>query len=234
MAEFDTALLANTMDYIDDTPPYTWYMGGEIKSQTPSLGPTVGIAMTAKIDTSTPGGEADMEHYFNQLERMQGIDLPKVWVVEAVGSRPDHECVIGDGMAKTLYSCGCLGVVTNGYGRDISGCETVPFAVHARGTIAHHEPMRFPEVDGLVSVGGITVEPDAVIHADREGVIKIPAHIAETLIERAPAMRTVEYEAHVLLRRSENNPRATQERIADLLAKHGFEKGEKGASSSSR
>ena len=56
LADFDTALLANTMGYIDDTPVHTWYMGGAIQSLTPTLGPTVGVAMVCEADTSTPEG----------------------------------------------------------------------------------------------------------------------------------------------------------------------------------
>ena len=43
LADFDTPLLANTIGYIDPTPPERWYMGGAIRSLTPSLGPIVGI-----------------------------------------------------------------------------------------------------------------------------------------------------------------------------------------------
>ena len=39
------------------------------------------------------------------------MKAPVVWVVKAVGSRPDHECILGDGMAKTLFAAGCLGAL---------------------------------------------------------------------------------------------------------------------------
>ena len=44
LEEFDTALLANTIGYIDATPAEQWYMGGMIRSLTPALGPAVGVA----------------------------------------------------------------------------------------------------------------------------------------------------------------------------------------------
>jgi len=116
LADFDTALLANTIGYIDPTPPKLWYMGGSIQSLTPTLGPTVGAAVTCEMDTSSPEGDAHLEPYLDQVDAIRAMEEPAIWVVKAVGSRPDHECIMGDGMAKSLYAAGCVGIVTDGGG----------------------------------------------------------------------------------------------------------------------
>ena len=222
LREFDTALLANTLGYISAVPAHEFYMAGSIRSLTPEIGPVVGLAQTAKVDTSTPGGAPELNLFIAQQERMADMQLPSLWLVETVGSRPEHECVTGDGMAKSLFSAGCLGVITDGYCRDIAGCQSVPFAVYCRGTIAHHAPLRIPEVDSPVEVGGLQVESLNIIHADREGVIKIPPDDVATLIKRAPQMRAFEHDVHAMLRRTDLRPREKYEHVAEFLQHYGF------------
>ncbi len=224
LRDFDTALLANTLGYISTVPASEFYMGGAIRSLTPEMGPVVGLAQTCQLDSSSPGNDNEMELYVQQLEQMAALSLPTVWVVETVGSRPDHECVMGDGMAKTFCAVGCLGVVTDGYCRDIAGCQSVPFAVHCPGTIAHHSALRVKQIDLEVEVGGLKVAPLDVMHADREGVIKIPAESAELLVERAPQMRAFEHAAHVILRRTDMRPREKTQKVQEILAQYGFAK----------
>ena len=177
-------------------------MGGSIATLTPSVGPTVGVAMTCEVDSSTPGSPADFELYYEMLEEMERGGTPTVAVIKAVGSRPDHECIIGDGMAKMMNSVGCVGLVTDGGVRDIEGILTVPFGVYARGRTIHHCGVRFVRRNVPVEVGGITVNPGDLIHANVGGVIKIPAGCREKLPALAGEMRAFEHAAHCIFRQT--------------------------------
>ena len=222
LRDFDTALLANTIGYIDPTPAHEYYMWGSIRSVTPALGPTVGIAVTCELDSSTPGGSPDVAGYWQQLEEMSRLDLPVVWVVRCVGSRPDHECVIGDGMAKTLHAAGCVGLVTDGGVRDVDGLLAVPFAAYGRGTTIHHGALRFRRLNEPVEIGGITVRTGDVIHANAEGVIKIPTACLGSLAGKAVRMRAFEHAAHAVLSQTDLAPKEKQARVAALVAEYGF------------
>lgn len=222
LRDFDSALLANTLGYIDPTPPEEVYIGGDIGSLTPTLGPTVGLAVTARIDTSTPGNAASMDLFWRQVERIEAMRQPVIWVVQTVGSRPDHECVLGDGMAKLLHAAGCIGAVSNGRARDIAGLHTTPFAFYGRGLVIHHCHMVIREIDIPVEVGGLTIQPDDLIHASSEGVIRIPRRSLERLVQMAPAMRAFEHEAHMVFRRTDLPVAEKRGLVNDCLQKHGF------------
>lgn len=222
LREFDTPLLANTIGYISATPAHLYYLSGEIQSVTPPLGPTVGVAFTAEIDSSTPGGSGDTELYWQQLEAMRLSGLPSVWVVKAVGSRPEHECMIGDGMAKTLFSVGCVGLVSDSRVRDIPGLISTPFAAYCRGRAVHHAALRVRAVNVPVEVGGVTIHPGDVIHANQDGVIRIPTDCLEELPAAAVRNRAFEHEAHMFLRRTDRSPAEKRAHVQALVRKHGF------------
>ena len=224
LGDFDTALLANTIGYIDPTPAHEFYMSGCIQSLTPALGPTVGVAVTCEVDSSSPTGDADWKPYYAQLERMERMNEPIVWVVKAAGSRPDHECVMGDGMGKLLSSVGCVGVVTDGRLRDVEGLLTIPFAAYGRGRTIHHTNVRFTKVDEPMEIGGIIVHPGDVVHANIGGVIVIPPDCLQALPERAAAMRAFEHQAHCVFRQSGLSVADKRARVTDLLAEFGFSK----------
>lgn len=222
LREFDTALIANTMAYVDPIPPVEFYLSRRIQSVTPDFGPTVGVAVTIEMDSSTPELPVQIDPYWKQLEEIHAMEVPVVWVVKCVGSRPDHECVLGDGMAKLLYSVGCIGVVTNGGVRDVAGLRSVPFAAYCCGTTIHHEPMRFANAGKPVEVGGITIHAGEIIHANHEGVIKIPVNAAKALPALAVKMRAVEHAVHVYWRRTDVSIQQKRDHAAAVFAEYGF------------
>lgn len=228
LREFDTALIANTIGYIDPTPAHEYYMGGSIQSVTPSIGPTVGVAVTCEMDSSTPGGGPEFDKYNEQIEQIAAMEEPVVWVAKTVGSRPDHECVLGDGMAKELHAAGCVGAVTDGGVRDINGLLTIPFAVYSKGKTIHHCAYRFRTINQPIEIGGITVRTGDIIHANAEGVIKIPKACLKELSAKATDMYAFERDAHQVLRQnlrgSGTSLSSRNSLIQEFLVKRGFAK----------
>ena len=222
LGEFETALIADTIGFVDSTPPHEYYMGGSIQSVTPTLGPTVGIAMTCELDSSTPHNKEDVEPHLRQLDQIFQCPEPVIWVVKTVGTRPDHECVLGDGMANELYATGCIGVVTDGGVRDVAGLLSIPFAAYCKGKTIHHCALNFRKIDEPVNIGGITIRNGDVIHADNEGVIRIPRSCLEKLPSMAIKLRSFEQDALHALRQTSLSPRAKRQQVSELFRHYGI------------
>jgi regulator of RNase E activity RraA len=127
-------------------------------------------------------------------------------------------------MAKELYSLGCVGAVTDGGVRDVNGLLTTPFAVYSRGKTIHHCALRFPQINRPIEVGGITIETGDIIHANAEGVIKIPKACLKDLGSKATDMYAFERDAHQVIRRTGPTLASKTSQIQEFLTKRGFGK----------
>jgi len=79
---------------------------------------------------------------------------------------------------------GCLGVITDGFDRDIRNGRTDSQAL--AGSIGpSHAWVHAESFGGEVRVAGMTVRSDDLIHADRHGAIVIPTDIAAKLPDAA-------------------------------------------------
>ena len=223
LREYDGALLANTIGYIDPTPAHEYYMGGSIQSVTPGLpGPQVGVAVTCEMDSSTPCQKGNLDALWQQLDEIKALGMPAMWVVKAIGSRPDHECIAGDGMGKSLASVGCVGIVTDGRVRDVKGFAGIPLAVYSKGITIHHTSLRIRSINRPVEVGGIMVHQGDIIHASAEGVIKIPKACLPILPAKAIQMWAFEREAHEVFSNKALSSPEKKRRVLEILAARGF------------
>ena len=120
--EFETPLVAESLGALGCSQTHRHYMAGSIKLLTGAPQPMVGVALTLEADTSSPNRKVDSSALYDQaFSQVQTMTVPVVLVIKAVGSRPDHECVLGDGMAKVAKSVGVCGFVTDGGARDLAG-----------------------------------------------------------------------------------------------------------------
>ena len=74
----------------------------------------------------------------------------------------------------------------------------------------------------LITAMLVPVRPGDVIHANHEGVIRIPRSCLEILPAKAPQMRAFEHDAHCVLRQTEISLADKRQRVIDLLGDYGF------------
>jgi hypothetical protein len=207
LVEFDTPTVANGLALIGGRDLTVGYTGPDIRALMPELGPRVGIAVTARMDTTT-AGQDDTSHpkvFYDWLRHIVEISgagsggaaggappVPVFAIVEAVGMKPRYTVSIGDGMGTQLAMAGAVGYLTNGSIRDLAGVRAVPLPCWGAGVSPMHGTIRWLDVNVPVVIDGMTVRPGDIIHADENGALVIPPAVADQVYERAAAVRDKE------------------------------------------
>lgn len=125
--------------------------------------------------------------YNAQKRAFDAVGEGEIIVIEARGDEATG--TLGDILALRARTRGAAGVVTDGGVRDFDAVAEIGLPVFSKG--AHpsvlgrkHVPWEF---DVTIGCGGATVQPGDVIVGDGDGVIVIPAHLAEEVADAALA-----------------------------------------------
>src|SRR5688500_5078605 len=139
----------------------------------------------------------------DQLGVFEGRGHPQREAIEACP--PGHVLVLdarrdasaasgGDILMTRLMVRGVAGVVTDGGLRDSQTIETLPWPAYCGARSAPLNLVRHHAVDSQVPIGcgGVPIYPGDIIVGDAEGVVAIPANIAEDVAREAAAQSQFE------------------------------------------
>jgi 5-oxopent-3-ene-1,2,5-tricarboxylate decarboxylase/2-hydroxyhepta-2,4-diene-1,7-dioate isomerase len=153
--------------------------------------PGAKLVGTAKTLRFVPGREDLFESHgvgFNAQKRVfDSVEPGEVIVIEARGERGSG--TLGDVLALRAQTRGAAGVITDGGVRDFEAVAATGFPVFSAGPHPavlgrKHVPWDF---DVTIACGGATVQPGDIIVGDSDGVIVIPAVLAEEVADAALA-----------------------------------------------
>lgn len=139
----------------------------------------------------------------NQLDVFRNADHPQRVAVETcpeghvlvMDARQDSTAATAGSILITRMAVrGCAGVVTDGGLRDAAGIGALDMpAFHARASaptnLTKHEAL---DINVPVGCGGVAVFPGDVIVGDGDGVMVIPAHLADEIAEVCAGMEAFE------------------------------------------
>ena len=131
-----------------------------------------------------------------------------VVVVDLMGKIVDGT-FMGDNLANSIWAkSGGTGVVVDGGSRDLEGVEEIPnFPTFTRGwdpsAIASTMLMG---INTPIRVGRASVMPGDVVLGKKEGVIFIPAHLAQEVVESSEVTRLRDQFGHQRLREGKYTP----------------------------
>ncbi|MCF8340224.1 MAG: RraA family protein [Chitinophagaceae bacterium] len=156
--------------------------------------PVVGRAVTAKYSPSRPDIEALIKERGKNEGRVgntnawpiQILQKGDVYVAEAFG-KIAQGTLIGDNLGASIFNKTGNGVIFDGAARDLSGLSQIKgFNAYVRD----FHPSFLEEViliglNGPIRIGAAIVMPGDLVLSEREGVLFIPAHLAEKTIATA-------------------------------------------------
>jgi regulator of RNase E activity RraA len=98
---------------------------------------------------------------------------------------PPVAATFGEIMCTTYKSFGAAGLITSGPARDLDQVRRLGFPAFSNGAVCSHGYSHTVDVHTTVRVGGLTIHPGELIHADANGVCTIPAAIADQIADAA-------------------------------------------------
>jgi 4-hydroxy-4-methyl-2-oxoglutarate aldolase len=185
LTQFDTPTICNAIELFEVRPRTEGYMDARIRACFPEMPPIAGYASTATMRCAFPKLSADVYGSLDeQVARFAELPGPPIVVYQDL----DDPCVaatFGEIMCSTYQAFGAAGLITSGAARDLDQVRKIGFAAFSNGAICSHGYSHIVDLHRAVRVGGITVHPGDLIHADANGVANIPMEIAADLADVA-------------------------------------------------
>jgi regulator of RNase E activity RraA len=180
----DTPTVCNALELVDPALRIKGFNRRPLICPFPDHQAVVGFARTAIIRCSRPdskGGPAQRQLRLGYYEHVEKGARPSIAVIEdADESEPGLGAFWGEVQTNIHHALGCLGVITNGSVRDIP--QMAPgFFVLAGSIMPSHVHADVIDFACPVTVCGMAVKPDDLIHADRHGAVVIPADAASSV-----------------------------------------------------
>jgi 4-hydroxy-4-methyl-2-oxoglutarate aldolase len=176
----------------------------------------VGRAVTAVFMPLRPDMDAFIRDHGKQEGRIGGGQ--NSWVIDTLVKRDvmvvdlfgkiKNGTIIGDNLANSIMTKTGTGLVVDGAVRDPSGISEIEgFMVFARD----FHPSAIAEVTLMgfnvpIRIGGATVLPGDVVLSDPDGVVFIPAHLAEKVADDSEIVRLRDEWGHKMLREQKYAP----------------------------
>ncbi len=191
LRRYDSATVANVIELFEVRPRNRGFMSREITAAFPELPPMVGFAATATCRTFTKPPAKAVPGVADVIARFGDLSGTPVIVMQNLDTS-GRAANFGDVFCNSFKAFGAAGLITDGPGRDFVGIEPLKFPVFYNGIVCAHGYMHLLETYGPVQVGGITVNPNELLHGDANGVTTVPLDIAADVADVCPEFAATE------------------------------------------
>src|SRR5438552_8185350 len=174
---FDTPTICNALEITSPERRARGFTRRPVVACFPEMKPVVAFARTALIRSREPhprDRDSANKIRLGYYEHIAAEPLPSISVIQDIDA-PDtgFGAFWGEVQTHVHAGLGCAGVITDGSVRDLDAMAP-DFLVLAGSIMPSHAHVHLLEFGGTVSVAGMIVSPNDVIHADRHGAVVIP------------------------------------------------------------
>ncbi len=205
LKRYPTPTVCNAIELFNVRSATEGFMLPEIVCRFPDLDPIVGYAATATFHArqpAAPGAAVDMKAYY---EHILAQPAPRILVAQDLDEQPIG-ALFGECNGTLHQALGCVGHITNGGVRDLDETRRIGFQFFSGCVQVAHAYVHLEDFGQAVAVGGVTVSPGDLIHADKHGVCLIPSEVAPKLAEACAAMEELERPRIELARSADFTP----------------------------
>ncbi len=177
--------------------------------------PVVGRALTAQymprrpeiMDRLTEKGHKEGRIGAMNSWPIDALEMGDVYVADGFGKIVDGT-LIGDNLGNAIYANSGNGVVFDAGSRDLEGLQEIEgFNVFVRGwDPSYLQEVMLMGINVPIRIGRATVFPGDVVLAKKTGVLFVPAHLAEEVVDRAEFIMTRDMFGHEMLRKGVYTP----------------------------
>jgi regulator of RNase E activity RraA len=175
----------------------------------------VGRVLTAQYMPSHPDLNRDIMRHGHAEGRIGNsnswpIDMLNkgdVYVADCFGKVLDGT-LIGDNLANAIYANSGNGVIFDGGVRDLEGIEAIEGfnAWHKGADPSFLREVMLTEINVPIKIGKALACPGDIVLAKREGIVFIPAHLAEKVVVEAEGIMLRDMFGHQRLREGKYTP----------------------------
>lgn len=188
------------------------YTDASIRCIYPDLGAIVGYAGTLVIRSDRPGHKPRLSSRKPYWDHFAKHPAPRIVVSHDLAAIP-RGAYFGEVNCNIHKALGCVGLVTDGAVRDLDEVRALGFPMFAAAVSVSHAYAHLEDFDVPVTVGGMTVRPGDLIHADQHGAMVVPAECIPDLMQAVQAVN--DYEAPMIA--LAKSPRFSTQELAELL-----------------
>lgn len=185
---YDTPTICNALEIVAPARRAQGFTRRPLVAPFPELKPVVGFARTAMIRSREPhprDRDSANRIRLGYYEHIAAEPLPGISVIQDIDA-PDtgFGAFWGEVQTHVHAGLGCVGVITDGSVRDLDAMSP-GFFVLAGSVMPSHAHVHLVEFGGTVSIAGMVVSANDVIHADRHGAVVIPAEAVDKIAAAA-------------------------------------------------